>query len=236
MRLLDDVGGPLDVRTLATQVNLHPNTVRDHLETLRQAGLVTRSAEERQRPGRPKMLYSAARLEARSPNFEAYRFLAQVLAGYMGANLDDPKTAAEEAGRAWGRYMVDRPEPFSIQDPVDAVRQIMTALAELGFSPEEDREESEFVVRLHDCPFREVARANTDVVCGVHLGILRGMADELADPVTIEDLRPFVEPSLCLAHISLSPMRGLHATGQRSVGSSVAEGDTTAASRWPMSR
>lgn len=201
LRLLDDADMPLEVGVLADQTALHRNTVRDHLEMLRRAGLVTRTAEERDRPGRPKMLYSAAPLETRSPAFEGYRFLAEVLASYMQANLDEPAKIAEEAGHAWGRYLVERPQPFAEPDSLQVVDQIVTALSELGFSPEESAVEDGFNVKLHDCPFREVARARTDVVCGVHLGILRGMAEELGGAATITDLRPFVEPSLCVVDI-----------------------------------
>lgn len=202
LRLLDDADAPLEVSVLADQTDLHQNTVRDHLEMLRRAGLVTRTAEDRDRPGRPKMLYSAAPLETRSPGFEGYRFLAEVLASYMQANLEEPGKIAEEAGRAWGRYLVERPQPFATPDSLQVVDQIVTALAELGFSPEESPEEDGFNVKLHDCPFREVARARTDVVCGVHLGMLRGMAEELGGSASITDLKPFVEPSLCVVEIA----------------------------------
>lgn len=204
LRLLDDAETPLEVSVLADQTGLHRNTVRDHLEMLRRAGLVSRTAEDRSRPGRPKMLYSAAPMETRSPGFEGYRFLAEVLASYMQANMSEPGKIAEEAGRAWGRYLVERPQPFAEPDSSQVVDQIVTALAELGFSPEETTRKEGFNVKLHDCPFREVARARTDVVCGVHLGILRGMAEELGGAATITDLKPFVEPSLCLVEIEAS--------------------------------
>lgn len=209
LRLLDDAASPIEVSALAAQVGLHQNTVRDHLELLRDAGLVVKSAERRDRPGRPKMLYSSTPLEERSPSFEGYRFLAEILAGYMGANLEDPKSAAEAAGRAWGRHMIDGPEPFARLDPVQIVDRIVEALAGLGFSPEPESKDEGFRVKLHDCPFREIARVRTDVVCGVHLGILRGMAEELGGTATIDDLLPFVEPSLCLVDISTkSPDQG----------------------------
>lgn len=202
LRLLDDAVEPMEVGALAEQVRLHPNTVRDHLEMLRQAGLVTRAAEERDRPGRPKMLYSPVPPESRSPGFEGYRFLAELLAGYLEAHLDDPGRAAEEAGRAWGRYLVDKPEPFAVPDAAEVIQQIVGMLAGLGFAPEQEPRDSGFRIRLHDCPFRDVARNRTDVVCGVHLGILRGVAEELGGSVRIDDLLPFVEPSLCLVEIT----------------------------------
>jgi len=202
LRLLDDAESPLEVDVLSRQVGLHPNTVREHLELLSQAGLVTRTPERRTRPGRPKMLYEAAPRETRSPGSEGYRFLAEVLASYLEATLDDPAAAAEEAGRVWGRYMVDRPAPFLQLDTSGVVEQIVMTLSELGFAPEEQQDERRILIRLHDCPFRDLARTRGDVVCSVHLGILRGMAEELGGSVSVDELRPFVEPSLCIANLS----------------------------------
>ena len=202
LRLLDDADEPTEVGELSTQIGLHPNTVRAHLELLRQAGMVTRSTEPRSRPGRPKMLYRSAPRRTRSPGSEGYQFLAEVLAACLRAHVEDPAAASEEAGRVWGRYMVDSPEPYARPVAADVVAQMVTALAELGFAPEESQEGERIRLRLHDCPFREVAQANRDVVCSIHLGILRGMAEELGETVTVEDLRPFVEPSLCIASLS----------------------------------
>ena len=202
LRLLEDAERPLEVNALSEQVGLHPNTVREHLEQLRQAGLVTRTPEKRTRPGRPKMLYEAAPRETRSPGSEGYRLLAEILASYMEATLDDPSAAAEAAGRAWGAYMVERPAPFLHPDTSHVVDQIVTTLSELGFAPEDQHDDKRIVIRLHDCPYRDVARSRGDVVCSVHLGIMRGMTEELGGSVSVDDLQPFVEPSLCIAHLS----------------------------------
>lgn len=194
---------PLDVRTLASEVELHQNTVRDHLELMHRAGLIKRSTEKRDKPGRPRVLFEAARRDTRSPDAEGYRFLAEVLAGYLKANVEDPAAAAEEAGRVWGHYMVDKPEPFTRPDAGRVVEHVITALAELGFAPDEDHAGGRYLVRLHDCPFRDLARAHTDVVCSVHLGILRGMTEELCGAVVVDNLQPFVGPSLCVANLSV---------------------------------
>lgn len=202
LRFLDRADRPQDVRAMAAEVDLHPNTVRDHLDMLHRAGLVTRTNENRDKPGRPRVLFEAADRGTRSPGSEGYRFLAEVLAGYMHAHLDNPAAAAEEAGRAWGRYIVTKPEPFDLPDSDQVLNQIVTALAEMGFAPEEEGEDDRFVIRLHDCPFRDVARSRTDVVCSVHLGMLRGMTEELGESMRVDDLVPFVAPSVCVASLS----------------------------------
>lgn len=201
LRILEDAGSPLPVTVLAEHLDLHPNTVRGHLDVLEDAGLVERQREGRSTPGRPRALYSVTPATASSPDSEGYRFLSEILASLVGSALDDPAAAAEEVGRAWGRYLVERPAPFSKTSPDQVVSAIVDRLLEFGFEPEVDPMKDGAVIRLHDCPFREVARTRQDVICSVHLGLLRGMAEEQGDEVSIADLQPFVEPSLCLASI-----------------------------------
>lgn len=191
----------MSVGELAESLGLHPNTVRGHLEILEGAGMVGRETEERTTPGRPRALYRASPT-VNSPESEGYRFLSEVLASLVASALDDPATAAEEVGRAWGRYLVERPAPFSEPAPVDVVETIVTRLADFGFEPRSEPARDGVVIRLHDCPFRDVARSRQDVVCSVHLGLMRGMAEEQGGCVSVDGLQPFVEPSLCVARAS----------------------------------
>lgn len=53
----------------------------------------------------------------------------------------------------------------------------MTGLfAEPGFEPELARKGEQLQIRLHACPFRVVAAEHSEVVCSLHLGLLRGAA------------------------------------------------------------
>lgn len=202
LRLLDDAPQPVDANTLARRVGLHPNTVRDHLGILEEARLVERSTERRDRPGRPKVLFRAARRDLRSPEAEGYRFLAEVLSGLVERLADDPAAAAEDAGRAWGRYLADRPQPFTTVTFPQAVDELMSLLTRLGFDPDQQPDAGRTVIRLHDCPFREVAQRRADVVCSVHLGLMRGVAEELGGVIDVTSLHPFVEASLCVAEVT----------------------------------
>jgi len=46
-----------------------------------------------------------------------------------------------------------------------------------------------------------VAEEHREIVCGVHLGLMRGVLAEQSAPVAAERLEPFVEPNLCIAHL-----------------------------------
>ncbi|MBC7441208.1 MAG: helix-turn-helix domain-containing protein [Ramlibacter sp.] len=57
------------------------------------------------------------------------------------------------------------------------------------------------IIELLACPFRDDARRDPEVICSVHLGLVRGIARELGhDPDRIE-LRPFVGPARCELHL-----------------------------------
>jgi len=81
---------------------------------------------------------------------------------------------------------------------IAARRQVVSLLTELGFAPSADARAR--VVKLHRCPLLEAANQYPDVVCGVHLGVVRGALDALgADPDRTERtaLQPFSEPGAC---------------------------------------
>lgn len=195
---------PQDARALAADVGLHLNTVRAHLAVLQDAELVSSQPEVRDRPGRPRLLYTATDEVEPEGGGPGYRFLATVLAGYLASTVPDVARVAEEAGTAWGSYLVDRPAPFeSVPDEV-AVGRLVETLAALGFAPEVDGREADVPrILLRQCPFLDVATEHQDVVCSLHLGLMRGALAELGSRVQVSDLLPFVEPRLCVSHLAV---------------------------------
>ncbi|HEY5335450.1 MAG TPA: helix-turn-helix domain-containing protein [Mycobacteriales bacterium] len=200
---LRDAAAPVSVADVATRTQMHVNTARFHLDGLVADGLVVRRSENRDVPGRPRILYSASGPAAGPRSF---RLLAEMLTGLV-SGLADPRSAAVESGRSWGRHLVERPAPSEVIDTQDATARLMRVLDDVGFRPEEgpglagDQE-----VRLHHCPFREVAERHPDVVCGLHLGLMQGALSELRAPVEVPSLDPFVTPQLCVAHLRSAPV------------------------------
>lgn len=81
-------------------------------------------------------------------------------------------------------------------------------LDEFDFAPDRDRREpverqnTAGEIGLRNCPFLEIAEGRQDVVCGIHLGLMQGALEQWDAPVTVSQLRPFVEPDLCVAHLA----------------------------------
>jgi predicted ArsR family transcriptional regulator len=202
-RVLDllRAGGPLGVQEVAEQTGLHPNTARFHLDALVEAGLAARSPQPRPTPGRPSMAYQATGSDGPAGQ-RRYRLLAEMLTSMITGVIARPGDAAAEAGREWGRYLTERPPPFQRVDAAQAIERLTRALQEIGFAPEAVTEGGRHQLRLHQCPFREVAEHHQDVVCALHLGLIQGVLGELRAPVSASRLQPFAEPSVCIAELS----------------------------------
>ena len=198
--LLRAAGGPLGVRDVADRAGLHANTARFHLDGLVGAGLATRQPQPRETPGRPTMAYRATSGD-RPMGQRRYRLLAQMLTSMIAGMVPEPQAAATEAGREWGRYLTEQPPPYQGLAADQAVAKLASALEEIGFAPEVVAEAEGYQLRLHQCPFREVAEQHPDVVCAMHLGLLQGVLEQSRAPVTADDLQPFAEPGSCTARL-----------------------------------
>jgi predicted ArsR family transcriptional regulator len=203
---LIDQPEPCTVAALSAQIGQHSNTIREHLDRLAKGGLVVRTQAPAQGRGRPAWLYSAARAVGSDHEAREYAALASVLAAQIGRISSQPGADAIEAGRMWGRELVrgsepskgERSGPAASRSAVATRRTVVTLLDDLGFAPSTDARVS--VVRLRRCPLLEAAHRNPEVVCSVHLGLVRGALEELgADPSRTEGiaLRPFSEPGAC---------------------------------------
>jgi predicted ArsR family transcriptional regulator len=200
--MLRAADGPLGVREVAQRMGLHPNTARFHLEALAGTGLAVRETEDRETPGRPRIGYRAA---ADGPaGRRRYRLLAQMLASLIAGTMPEPGKAAEEAGREWGAYLTEQPPPYRRLTAEEATEKLTAIMEELGFAPRAQAGDGagQYRLCLRQCPFREVARQHQDVICSLHLGLMRGALATMRAPVTAGRLEPFAEPSLCIASLT----------------------------------
>lgn len=213
--MLRAADGPLGVRDVAQQMGLHPNTARFHLEALVNAGLAVRETEDRETPGRPRIGYRAV---ADSPlGRRRYRLLAEMLTSLIAGTMPEPGRVAEEAGREWGAYLTEQPPPYQRLTAEEAVAKLTAIMDELGFAPqaESDPDGGQHRLCLRQCPFREVAQHHQDVICSLHLGLMRGALDRMRAPLTADRLDPFVEPSLCIARLTERDHGGRRPAGAR---------------------
>jgi predicted ArsR family transcriptional regulator len=189
----------LSAQDLADRLGVHANTVRLHLERLRDVGIVDVEAVHRGTVGRPQHLYFLAD-GAPGVGFDppAHALLAALLASLaeqVGAEPDD----AADAGHAWGVEAGARTRSTS------CLRALEAELHRLGFEPaagagDGTSEGSERIDFLH-CPFRELAEAYPALVCNLHRGLCAGVVDQVGGG-SVAEFSTLYDPEPC--HVTVT--------------------------------
>lgn len=182
---------PRATAEVAEVLGLHPNTVRPHLERMREVGLLDIEIDSRGTVGRPQHRYQLAP-DAPSLGLEPppYPLLAGLLANVAaacGPAVDD----VAEVGRHHGRHAHAARAQTPGRRCVDTV---MAEMAEMGFDPVGTRDGATTTIVFAACPFRDLAEAFPDLVCELHRGMMEGMAEaggaEVARFATLADREP----------------------------------------------
>ena len=197
--LVDD--GPLDARELGDRVDLHVNTVRVHLNALAEAGLVDSETLPPQGRGRPRVAYRATAAAA-DEGARRYRLLAEILTALVARFGPDATEQLVEIGESWGRYLVESPPPYAALSEEESVERVLELLDDVGFEPRLEQTVRRQEILMHPCPFLELAREHEDVICPIHLGLMRGALAELGAKTRATKLEPFVRPDLCVARLA----------------------------------
>lgn len=158
----------LTTAEIAETLDLHPNTVRPHLERMRDVGLLDVETETTGAVGRPQHRYSLAP-EAPSLGLEppTFRMLARMLLRLAGGARLTAEDAVE-AGREQGEVDGTGWEESTCLDA------LVAQLDALGFDPAVVGDAVSATVAFTHCPFRDLAEAEPDLVCGLHRGMVEG--------------------------------------------------------------
>ena len=169
-RFIFEAGRPVGVGELTDFVRLNHNAVRQHLAVLKDAGMVVEELERRDRPGRPRLLYSPhPEIAGKWGTPGAYAWLASLLGEAVRRGLD-----ARQVGRQHGHRLAA--EMVGQGEPVDLIQEEMSRR---GFRPQRfDRGRRADLV-LERCPFAEVAAEDPGTICQLHLGFAEGLAEGL---------------------------------------------------------
>ena len=176
------------VAEISEATALHPNTVREHLERLLEAGHIVRETEHRTTRGRPRVLYSAATGEA-----EASSPVARRKARAAAERGDIMRRVMPWTGASVGQLGTESTHQL------DA---IVDHLSESGFDPLID--ERELTIDLSPCPHATAQAAHRETLCSVHLGIMQGVLAEARGPLSIEGMRPSCDPTQCVVQLTMT--------------------------------
>lgn len=211
------VAAPLSTQDLAERLELHPNTVRLHLEKMRDAGLVEVSPDRHGSVGRPQHRWNAVpQAPALGLEPAGFRLLAHLLAELSAGTALDADQVSAVGSRKGTERMANgsrsRAAAHRHQPRAACVKAVMDELAELGFDPNLDSSDLDGKsaaarISFTHCPFRELAVLYPDLVCQLHRGItegiLSGAAAEVNQPAArVESFASLVDADPC--HVELS--------------------------------
>lgn len=199
-----DAGTPVTRDHVSAASGLERSVVGYHLDKLVDAGLLTATyarPEGRSGPGagRPAKWYERADTEisvALPPR--AYHLAAELLARTLESAdaSTELRHHLEELATELGRELA----PTGTRHD-DATAEILACLTACGFEPDHAGD----VIRLRNCPFNQLARSHTDLICGMNHALLAGLTEGDAagltpsaddDPVTCcVALRPHDHPT-----------------------------------------
>jgi predicted ArsR family transcriptional regulator len=188
-------GGEVGRDEAARALRTSRRAAASHLDRLAGEGLLDvsyRRLSGRSGPGagRTSKLYrrSTRRVEVAIPA-RNYELLARALALGAGqggrAAADQLRPASYEMGTRLGTWA--REKDGRGADQPGTREQLQRELDELGFEPfvAEDG-----TMRLRNCPFHELARENSELVCGVNLALMEGITQGME----LGHLAPALEP------------------------------------------
>lgn len=174
-------------RTIAELVEatgLHPNTVREHLQRLIDAGYIVAETEHRTTRGRPRVLYTAA-------------------TGQDAASSPIAAQRAQDAARRGD--LLRRVYPAGGDERLDAealhqLDALVEDLGDAGFDPLVD--ETTLTVDLTPCPHATTAD-HRGMLCSVHVGLMDGVLSQAGGPLKVDGIAPSCDPAQCVVQLSV---------------------------------
>lgn len=201
--------GPVRRDEAARGAGVAPHVAKFHLDKLVDDGLLVAEFERpagRTGPGagRPAKVYRRSPREvAVSLPERHYELAGRLLAHAVtdaerdGVPVGDAlERAAHEAGRALGDQARER--AGAERGPEALVEAATEVLVECGYEPRPD----DGGLTLVNCPFHALAQEYTELVCGMNLELMRGLADGLGSAPIAPVLDP--APGRCCVRLETS--------------------------------
>lgn len=178
---------PLATADIAESLALHANTVRPHLEKMREAGLIDVQVGGRGDVGRPQHRYAIANgapsLGLEPPTMPVLASMVLAMAKRLQASPEDATAVGEEEG-------VRRARPYA--NAPSTLEALVSDLDRLGFdpivsdagAPGDLEADGAAVVAFANCPFADLAQEHPELVCGLHRGLVAGFVAQMGDAET----------------------------------------------------
>lgn len=187
----------MQVSELSSELGMHVNTVRGHLDELMAHGVVARQILPSPGRGRPSHVYTT-----RAPRTDlAATALIALVEVLISTQAENDTEVAEQLGRQWAQRAQQVFDTGQGKDLTTVTSTTLEVLRDLGFDPEVRRESSGpkvSEIALRACPFiTEAGQRPAPIVCALHAGFVAGGIDTHR-----VELLPFYRPGACSVLIS----------------------------------
>lgn len=181
-------GSAISAGDLARRLGLHTNTVRNHLDSLADDGLVDRTQRRNGGRGRPSTVYA--------PLASGLVPLEELSTELTAALIDsDPASVARESARAWApASQVTR----TADEPDAAVDNAVEMLRDVGFEATRNTVGDE--ITMTGCPYATLIEGHPEI-CAIHTELIHHSLSVSGQPVSVESVEVWARPGICRARL-----------------------------------
>ena len=195
------------VQEIAEIFEIHPNVARLHLTKLEDVNMLISETKKTGKGGRPSRLYRLSDdvIQLNFP-YRDYQLLSKIAMETMFSLGEAGRVALFNTGRLFGKELAEQhikglgsgQEDLSFDHKLSIIKDASTTA---GFYPEfvTSEDQSAIFFKIHNCPFKEIAFEQKEVVCGMHHEFLRGMFNVLFDSIELIEEENMFDHAGCQA-------------------------------------
>lgn len=209
---------PRTASDVADQMEISRPVARAHLEVLRATGFL-RAEPRRGRRGKPAHLYA---LDTSTPRWMPHPPRQMALLSLLvleAASLPPERIPGliEQVGFDYGMAIAELRRPLEPgRDFVSDVTQAIAPLSVLGVALQVDQEahgSRQVDLTIHDPIFREACPERLDLVCRLHVGIVRALIRDVPYSAEVTPIDGGVEGGMCRVAVRMRPARRVAQAG-----------------------
>lgn len=178
------------VQDIAEAFEIHPNVARLHLSKLEDVNMLLSHTKKTGRGGRPSRVYNLSHevVQLHFP-FRDYQLLAQIAFEAFADMGEAGKTALYSTGKKFGKEIIERQTSnTSNLNRFEKLELLKNSAEMTGLFPEFHQQTDDTIVfTVNNCPFKEVASRQKQLVCDMHSHFLKGMFEAMFEDIELKE-------------------------------------------------
>ncbi|MFD1850621.1 helix-turn-helix transcriptional regulator [Oceanobacillus bengalensis] len=174
----------VNVTEIAKKFEIHPNVARLHLSKLEDVNMIISYSQKTGKGGRPSRLYRLSDnvIELNFPHRD-YKLLSTIVLESLMDMGQAGKEALYKTGKKYGKEIVKNYYHGNIEllNLTEKINILEDASAMLGLYSNFHYNEVENTIHfdVNNCPFKEIASTNHEMICDMHHSFIKGMFETL---------------------------------------------------------